>query len=246
MRGSDAMTGSLFSYVDIEARIPANHPVRPIRRIVNEVLTDLDGEFAAMYSGIGRPSIAPERLLRGSLLQIFFSVRSERQRMVLPSTIELARWVCCALEAVKRHQEASENAPRQSLDGRIGGESLVARRIRSACRAAPVLWKMRARCVLTVVIETSSVAATSAGVSPAIRHSSVRVSAGERLNSSARGAARTPTPSTADVMNNAALARGAMCARKSPLASGRTWMSASSPSACGAGTPMPAAPIPAS
>jgi transposase len=79
MRGSDAMTGSLLSYVDIEARIPANHPVRPIRRIVNEVLTGLDGEFAAMYSGIGRPSIAPERLLRGSLLQIIFSVRSERQ-----------------------------------------------------------------------------------------------------------------------------------------------------------------------
>ena len=75
------MAGSLFSYVDIEARIPANHPIRTIRRIVNEVLTGLDGEFAAMYSGIGRPSIAPERLLRGSLLQIIFSVRSERQLM---------------------------------------------------------------------------------------------------------------------------------------------------------------------
>jgi hypothetical protein len=57
-----------------EARIPTNHPIRTIRRIVNEVLTGLDGEFAAMYSGMGRPSIAPVRLLRGSFLQIVFSV----------------------------------------------------------------------------------------------------------------------------------------------------------------------------
>jgi Transposase domain (DUF772) len=81
MRGLDAMSGSLFSYVDIEARIPTAHPIRIIGRIVNEVLADLDAEFAAMYSGIGRPSIAPEKLLRGSLLQIIFSVRSERQLM---------------------------------------------------------------------------------------------------------------------------------------------------------------------
>ena len=92
MRGSDAMAGSLFSYVDIEARIPANHPIRTIRRIVNEVLTGLDGEFAAIYSGIGRPSIAPERLLRGSLLQIIFSVRSERQLMEQMDYNLMFRW----------------------------------------------------------------------------------------------------------------------------------------------------------
>src|SRR5262245_22631192 len=68
MRGSDELTGSMFSYVNIEARIPANHPIRIIRRVVNEVLAGLDAEFTAMYSGIGRPSIAPERLLRGSLM----------------------------------------------------------------------------------------------------------------------------------------------------------------------------------
>jgi hypothetical protein len=79
MRGLDAMSGSLLSYVDIEARIPTGHPIRIIGRIVNEVLVGLDAEFAVMYSGIGRPSIAPEKLLRGSLLQIIFSVRSERQ-----------------------------------------------------------------------------------------------------------------------------------------------------------------------
>src|SRR5262245_23276278 len=81
MRGSDELTGSMFSYVNIEARIPANHPIRIIRRIVNEVLAGLDAEFTAMYSGIGQPSIAPARLLRGSLLQIIFSIRSERPLM---------------------------------------------------------------------------------------------------------------------------------------------------------------------
>ena len=92
MRGSDEVTGALFSYVDIEARIPAEHPIRMIRRIVNEVLAGLDAAFAAMYSGIGRPSIAPERLLRGSLLQIIFSIRSERQLMEQLDYNLMFRW----------------------------------------------------------------------------------------------------------------------------------------------------------
>ena len=92
MRGSDEVTGALFSYVDIEARIPAEHPIRMIRRIVNEVLACLDAAFAAMYSGIGRPSIAPERLLRGSLLQIIFSIRSERQLMEQLDYNLMFRW----------------------------------------------------------------------------------------------------------------------------------------------------------
>ena len=69
MRGSDAASGALFSYVDMEARVPATHPLRTIRTIVNEVLTALDTEFEALYEGIGRQSVAPERLLRASLLQ---------------------------------------------------------------------------------------------------------------------------------------------------------------------------------
>ena len=81
MRGSDAASGSLFSYVDMEARVPATHPLRTIRTIVNEVLAALDIEFEALYEGIGRLSVAPERLLRASLLQAFYSVRSERQLM---------------------------------------------------------------------------------------------------------------------------------------------------------------------
>ena len=78
MRGSDQHSGDLFSYVDIEARVPARHPLRLIRSIVNEVLSSLDGEFDKLYADTGRGSIAPERLLRSSLLQAFFSIRSER------------------------------------------------------------------------------------------------------------------------------------------------------------------------
>ena len=81
MRGSDERTGSLFSYVDLEGRVPAKHPLRVIRRIVNDVLTMLDGEFAEIYADSGRPSIPPERLLRALLLQAFYTIRSEMQLM---------------------------------------------------------------------------------------------------------------------------------------------------------------------
>jgi transposase len=92
MRGSDAATGAMFSYVDIEARVPAKHPIRVIRRIVNEVLARLDTDFAAMYAAIGRPSIAPEKLLRASLLQAFFTVRSERLLMERLDYDLMFRW----------------------------------------------------------------------------------------------------------------------------------------------------------
>jgi transposase len=92
MRGSDATTGSLFSYVDVECRIPARHPLRIIRAVVNEALATLDPEFATLYAGGGRPSIAPEKLLRGSLLQAFFSIRSERQLMEQLDYNLLFRW----------------------------------------------------------------------------------------------------------------------------------------------------------
>ena len=80
-RGLDATSGSLFSDVDLEERVPAKHPLRVIRRIVNDVLLGLDSEFERLYEGTGRQSDAPERLLRASLLQAFYSVRSERQLM---------------------------------------------------------------------------------------------------------------------------------------------------------------------
>ena len=77
MRSSDMRTGDVFSYVDLEQRVPANHQLRLIRRIVNEVLAALDSEFGRLYATEGRPSIAPERLLR-LLLQAFCSIHSER------------------------------------------------------------------------------------------------------------------------------------------------------------------------
>ena len=92
MRGSDRPTGTLFSYVDIEQRVPARHPLRIIKTIVDDVLVALDGEFERLYEGTGRQSIAPERLLRASLLQAFYSVRSERQLMEQIDDNLLFRW----------------------------------------------------------------------------------------------------------------------------------------------------------
>ncbi|MQW88131.1 transposase, partial [Sinorhizobium saheli] len=81
MRGGDERTGALFTYVDLEARVPANHPLRVMRDLVNAALEALDGSFAALYAKRGRPSIAPERMLRAVLLQMLYSLRSERQLM---------------------------------------------------------------------------------------------------------------------------------------------------------------------
>jgi transposase len=92
MRGSDARSGSLFSYVDLEQRVPAKHPLRVIKGLVDDVLTSLDGEFERLYEGTGRQSVAPERLLRASLLQAFYSVRSERQLMEQIDYNLLFRW----------------------------------------------------------------------------------------------------------------------------------------------------------
>jgi transposase len=82
----------LFSYVNLEDRVPARHPARLIREIVNGALARLDGAFAGLYAAEGRPSIAPERLLRAALIQILFSVRSERQLMEQMQYNLLFRW----------------------------------------------------------------------------------------------------------------------------------------------------------
>jgi len=92
MRGSDLRTGELFSYVDLEQRVPERHPLRLIRCIVNQVFAALDGEFGKLYAAEGRPSIAPERLLRALLLQAFYSIRSERQLMEQLHYNLLYRW----------------------------------------------------------------------------------------------------------------------------------------------------------
>ena len=92
MRGQDSRSGSLFSYVDLEQRVRADHPLRTIRTLVNEALASLDGRFGEIYSEIGRPSIPPEQLLRAMLLQAFYSVRSERQLMEQLDFNLLFRW----------------------------------------------------------------------------------------------------------------------------------------------------------
>ena len=92
MRGEDRQSGSLFSYVDLEARVAGDHPLRAIGTIVNEALSGLSGEFETLYSNLGRPSIPPERLLRALLLQGFYSIRSERLLMEQLDYNLLFRW----------------------------------------------------------------------------------------------------------------------------------------------------------
>ena len=81
MRGKEEKQPPLFSYVSLESRIPADHPVRAIRALVDKILERLEPDFSAMYARIGRPSIPPERLLRALMIQVLYSVRSERMLM---------------------------------------------------------------------------------------------------------------------------------------------------------------------
>jgi transposase len=92
MRGPDERSDSLFSYVSCERRVPADHPLRAVRGLVDEALEVLSADFERLYSKIGRPSIAPEKLLRALLLQAFYSVRSERQLMQQLDYNLLFRW----------------------------------------------------------------------------------------------------------------------------------------------------------
>jgi transposase len=78
MRGDERVQDGMFSYVSLEQRVPEDHPLRAVRQLTDGVLRSLDAEFDALYAGSGRPSIAPEYILRALLLQVFFSVRSER------------------------------------------------------------------------------------------------------------------------------------------------------------------------
>ena len=78
MRGTDIHQEGLFSYVSPESRIPKRHPLRPIRQMVDAALSALSDEFEASYAQTGRPSIPPEKLVRALLLQVFYSIRSER------------------------------------------------------------------------------------------------------------------------------------------------------------------------
>jgi transposase len=92
MRGDDRQQDGMFSYISPEARIPGDHPLRPIRRMVDAILKDVSPGFDALYSDVGRPSIAPEKLLRALLLQVLYTVRSERLLMEQLDYNLLFRW----------------------------------------------------------------------------------------------------------------------------------------------------------
>ena len=127
MRGEDERSGSLFSYVDLEARVGETHPLRAIRMIVNEALAALAGDFSALYSRLGRPSIPPEKLLRAMLLQAFYSIRSERQLMDRLEFDLLFRWFVGigVDDAAWDHSTFSKNRDRL-LEGDIAAKLLRA------------------------------------------------------------------------------------------------------------------------
>ena len=92
MRGPDIQQDTLFSTVNPEHRVPKDHPLRPIRALVNDALAKLDADFNALYAALGRVSIAPEKLLRAQLLMAFYTIRSERQLMEQINYNLLFRW----------------------------------------------------------------------------------------------------------------------------------------------------------
>jgi transposase len=127
LRGTDERTGALFSYVGLDARVRKDHPLRTIRAVVNEALGAMEREIASLYSGTGRPSIAPERLLRAMLLQAFYSIRSERQLMERIEFDLLFRWfVGLGMDdPVWDHSTFSKNRDRL-LEGAVAARFLSA------------------------------------------------------------------------------------------------------------------------
>jgi transposase len=128
MRGSDERSGSLFSYVDLEARVRPDHPLRVIRRLADAALLALSEDFSTLYTArLGRPSIPPERLLRAMLLQAFYGLRSERQLMERIEFDLLFRWfVGLGIDEVAwDHSSFTRNRDRL-LEGEIAAKFLAA------------------------------------------------------------------------------------------------------------------------
>ena len=139
MRGADEQSGSMFSYVSLEARVPPDHPLRAIRRITDQALEQLSPRFGALYIHFGRPSVPPEKLLRALLLQALYTIRSERQLMEQLDYNLLFRWfVGLGMDdAVWSPTTFSKNRDRL-LDGDITGLSALENAIDVRGRA-PVL-----------------------------------------------------------------------------------------------------------
>ena len=127
MRGRDDLPESLFSYVRLEDRVPADHPLRPIRILADEALAGLNERFEALYSSMGRPSIPPEMLLRATLLQAFFSVRSERLLMEQINYNLLFRWfVGLPMDAAVWHPTVFTHNRDRLLEAEVARDFLTA------------------------------------------------------------------------------------------------------------------------
>lgn len=112
MRGDHEDDGGQFSYISLEERIPKKHPIRKMRKLVDQTLADLDVVFDEMYATVGRPSIPPERLIKASLPQIMYSSRSERQLMDQLITVrgKPERWLD-QYNSVRPHQSMGDISP---------------------------------------------------------------------------------------------------------------------------------------
>lgn len=127
MRGRDDRSEGLFSYIRLEERVPADHPLRRIRALADEALASLNDRFADLYSWTGRPSIAPEMLLRATLLQAFFSVRSERLLMEQIDYNLLFRWfVGLPMDAPAWHPTVFTHNRDRLLEAEVAREFLAA------------------------------------------------------------------------------------------------------------------------
>ena len=127
MRGGDEGCGGLFSYVRLEERIPKDHPLRAVRALADAALARLDARFSALYSPMGRPSIPPEMLLRATLLQAFYSVRSERQLMEQIDYNLLFRWfVGLSMDAAVWHATVFTHNRDRVLEADVAQEILSA------------------------------------------------------------------------------------------------------------------------
>jgi transposase len=127
MRGEDTNKGRLFSYIDLEKRVRPDQPLRVIREVANGALRALSGDFAALYSPIGRESIPPERLLRALLLQAFYSIRSERQLVERLDTDLLFRWfVGLGIEDPVWNATTFTKNRDRLLDGEVAAKFLAA------------------------------------------------------------------------------------------------------------------------
>jgi transposase len=140
MRGTDSQQAHLFSYVAPEHRVPADHPLRPIRLMVDAALERLSPRFEALYSHTGRPSVPPEKLLRALLLQVFYSVRSEALLMEQLDYNLLFRWFVGlhmdekVWDATTFHQEPRPTARGGHRPGILCGHSGSGARPRAAVR----------------------------------------------------------------------------------------------------------------